>query len=86
LPSLEHSPKGYEHENEKKLRQEILDNGKSRHSFPWITLDIELAGLKDPKFRPMDTANHSSKWFDKEHLELQVFDLRLIQPSTLDQI
>jgi hypothetical protein len=58
----------------------------SLHYFQWITSDIALADLKEPKFRPMDTADHTSNWFDREHFEHQDFELRRIQPSTLDQI
>jgi hypothetical protein len=58
----------------------------SQHRFPWIAPDIELADLKDPKFRPMETKTHTSNWFDREHFEHQNFDLRRIQPPTLDQI
>ena len=79
--------KGSQTENEEYLRQVILDNGKSRHRFPWIANDIGLADLKDPKFLPMATDDHTSNWFDKEHFETLRFEMRHnFQPSTLDRI
>jgi hypothetical protein len=80
-------PKEHQSENEKYLRQEILDNGKLRHHFPWIAHDIELADLRDPKFFfPIETSDHTSNLFDEQHFGVNEFDLRHIQPSTLDQI
>lgn len=79
-------PKGYQSENEKKyLRQGILNNGMLRHCFPWIAHDVELAGLQDLKFLPMETANHNFNWFDKQHFEFNEFELCRIQPLTLGQ-
>jgi hypothetical protein len=41
---------------------------------------------RDPKFLPMDTADHTSNWFDKQHFEHNEFELCRLQPSTLDRI
>jgi hypothetical protein len=79
-------PKGPQFKNEKYLRQGIHYNGTSSHRFPWITQDIEFVDLRGPKFRSIDTADHTSNWFPKQHFEHKDFNLRHIQPSMEDQI
>jgi hypothetical protein len=34
----------------------------------------------------MDTADHTSNWFDKQHFEHNELELCRLQPSTLDRI
>jgi hypothetical protein len=53
------------------LRQEILDNGKSRHRLPWIAPDLAPADLRDPKLHPMDTAGRTSRSNQLEFLTLE---------------
>jgi hypothetical protein len=64
-------------ENEEYLRRAMIENCKLCHLHLLITPDIALADLRDPKFRSMATADHTStsKWFNKQYFETNNFEL-----------